>query len=157
MSNVDVPISAVSNLHLARGVTATTFVSGDVFDICKRVAEVDPSLYIIQLEHDDRCAYAVMEDCSDGNQRLVSKHQELDQRIIDKMLYLKSVPFEHRFAEIEKQIEKEEAERAKYESDKLYETMGAPMLREFERCNFITPKNSKSYAKRTIPPTKRLG
>lgn len=152
MSNPDVPISAVSNLHLARGVTATTFVEGDLYNICERIKEVDPSLYVVQLSDDARCSFAIMEDCEDGNQRLVCKCKELDQRIIDKMLYLKSVPFEKRFAEIEAEIEKEEEEREQYESDKLYETMGAPMLRELERTGFITRKSSPSYAL----PNKRL-
>jgi len=138
MSKIVVPgSSAPSNLVLAEGVSAA-MVEGDVYNICERIKEVDPSLFIIQLENDAKgCAYAIMERCEDGMDRLVYKTQELDQRIIEKCQYMKRVPFEHRAQMIMEQVDREEEERREKESEELYEKLGAPMRREFARTGFI--------------------
>lgn len=113
-------------------------VESDLYDICTRIAEIDPNLYILQLTDDGHgCSFAVMERCADGVHRLVSKHKELDQRILERMQYLRSVPFEQRFAELEKQIDKEEEERRAAESEEFYERMGGPMYSELARTGFI--------------------
>lgn len=121
-------------------------VESDLYDICERIKEIDPSLFIVLLDDGDRAAYAVMERCADGVERLVSKHRELDQRVLDKLMYLKSVPFEKRFAQIEAQIDREEAEEREREAEEMYETTGAPMYRELKRCGFITGSSSHFIA-----------
>lgn len=118
-------------------------VEGDLYNICERIREIDPSLSIIMLVDDaSNCQYAVMEKCSDGVERLVSKHQVLDQRILNKMLELKHIPFEERFAAIERQIDIEEEERREAESEEFYEKMGGPMYTELARTGFIDRNTS---------------
>lgn len=112
-------------------------VESDLYHICERIKEIDPRLFIIQLSAGDRCSYAVMERCDDGVERLVSRHIELDARVLDKMLELRSIPFEKRFAAIEAQIDKEEEERRTKESEEFYERMGGPMYTELANCGFI--------------------
>lgn len=148
MSDLIIPGSASpANLHLKRDVRAV-MVESDLYDICERIKEIDPSLYIVQLEEDDRCAFAVMERCSDGIHRLVSKHKELDKRVLDKMLYLRAVPFEKRFNEIEAQVDKEEEDQRLKESEELYEKLGRPMLTQFAHDGFID--RNISYPKRGV-------
>lgn len=112
-------------------------VDGDLYHICERIKEVDPSLFIVQLV-DDRhnCAYMIMEHCEDGVDRLVYKTKELDARVIEKCQYMKSVPFEHRFKVIEKEIDEAEADRKAKEAERFYELVGAPMREELQRCGF---------------------
>ncbi len=133
--------SAPSNLVLAEGVRAA-MVEGDVFNICERIKEVDPSLFIIQLENDAKgCAYAIMERCADGTDRLVYKTRELDQRIIDKCMYLKHVPFEHRAEKIMAEVDAEEELRKQEEAEQFYERLGGPMLSQFAHDGFIDSRN----------------
>lgn len=116
-----------------------------MFNICERIKEIDPSLAIIQLDDGDRCSYAVMERCADGVERLVSKHKELDQRIIDKMMELRAIPFEQRFTAIEAQVDREEEEQKERDFEELYERLGGPMLSELEKTGFID--RATSYPK----------
>lgn len=138
MSDLVVPGSAAPpNLHLSDDVRAV-MVEGDLYDICTRIAEIDPSLYILQLTDDaHNCQFAVMERCSDGVDRLVSKHQKLDQRILAKMMEFKAIPFEDRFDAICAEIDKEEEARREAESEEFYERMGGPMYSELARTGFI--------------------
>lgn len=123
-------------------------VEGDVYNICERIREIDPRLFIVQLESEDRCAYAIMEHCEDGVDRLVYKAFELDQRILAKMEYIRKVPFEQRFAAIEAEIEKEEAEQKERESEELFQKLGLPMQHQFAHDGFTDPWGA-SYAKRS--------
>ena len=138
MSKIVIPgSSAPANLHLADGIKIT-MVESDMYNICERIREVDPSLFIVQLIDDARgCAYAIMEHCADDEDRLVYKTRELDARVIEKCRYLKAVPFEKRFAQIEEQIDKEEAEQRELEMEELYEQLGAPMLPDLYKTGFI--------------------
>lgn len=137
MSGFVIPGSAApNNLHFGPNVKAT-LVEQDVYNICERLQEVDPALFIIAVEDDKDCAFVIMEHCADGTDRLVWKAKELDPRVVEKAERLRSIPFEHRFKAIEEQIDKDEAEQRELEHEELYEKLGAPMLRELERTNFI--------------------
>jgi hypothetical protein len=116
-----------------------------MYDICSRIKEVDPSLFIIVVDDKNSHSFIIMEHCSDGVDRLVWKVKELDQRVIDKALRLKAIPFEHRFAEAEKEEKRMEEEAKEEQFEELYERMGAPMIREFERAGFI--QRNRSYPK----------
>lgn len=144
MSGFVIPGSAApNNLRFSSNVRAS-LVESDVYNICERIREVDPSLFLVLLEQDDKAAYAVMETCRDGTDRLVCKVQELDARIVEKVERLKSIPFEVRFKAIEEQIDREEAEQRELEKEELYETLGAPMLSQLEHDGFIEPKHKLS-------------
>lgn len=121
-------------------------VEGDVFDICKRLEEVDPALYIIQLEGDKRCEYAIMEHCADNVDRFVYKTPELDPRIIKKCEYMRAVPLEARLPAIEKELDDREDALKNDQMDELYENMGGPMLRQLRHDGF-TDGNFTDYAK----------
>lgn len=120
-----------------------------MFDICKRIQEIDPSLYIVELTEGDQAQWAVMENCQDGVQRLVFKADALDGRVLQKCQRLLAVPFEHRFAEAEKIEAKAKADHHEQELEKLYENVGRPMWSELERCGFIGPRRT-SFAKRGV-------
>jgi hypothetical protein len=142
---------APSNLHLKPSVK-TRFVESDVFDICHRLAEISPRLYLVELtdtEQPDRAAWVVMEACADGVQRRVNKYQELDQRMLEDVQKMLRIPFEHRVAAAAAEID---AHNAKIETDaidRLYETMGERFRYQLHRNGFIDGRPT-SYPKSPI-------
>lgn len=147
MSNIDIPGSAApNNLHFAEDVKAT-IIESDLYDICTRLAEIDPTLFIILLEDGNSHRFTIMEHCADGWDRMVWSVNELDQRILQKARYLKSVPFEHRFEEAEKLEAKMKAEQEAEAFEEFYEKLGGPMRAELARTNFIDPVNYTSTPK----------
>lgn len=148
MSSVILPEAhAPSNLRLKPGLQQR-FVDSDLYDICTRIQEVHPSLYIVELSDGDRATWAVMENCEDGVQRLVFKTDALDARILDRVQRMLKVPFEQRFAEAEKEEARLKAEAHDLELETLYEKVGRPMWTDLERCGFIDRK--MSYGKRGV-------
>jgi hypothetical protein len=132
-------------------------VESDVFHICERLHELDKSLNVHVIDPpiafgEKVYRFAVTEQCADGVERLVFRVEELDARIIEHVRYLLRVPFEHRFNEAEKLADKLTAEAKEHELDKLYDTMGAPMLRQLEHDGFITHRG-KSFPKRGVRPS----
>jgi hypothetical protein len=113
-------------------------VEGDLYDICHRIKEIDPNLFIVQLVDDAaNCNFAIMEYCSDGMERLVFKTKELDQRILTRLQEMLAVPFEQRFAMIEAEIDREEEAEKERASEELYENMGRPMWKQLHDSGFI--------------------
>ena len=143
----DLLLNKPTNLVLGDTMKAA-YVDGDVFNICERVKEISPDLYIVLLEKDDKFAYAVMEHCVDGVERLVFKVKELDNRVCEKLRRLMSIPLNERVAEIEKHEHRLEAERLEQESDELYERFGRPMWTQLEHDGFI--QRGVSYPKRGV-------
>ncbi len=136
------------NLSLPPSAKVTS-VDGDLYNICERIREIDPSLRVVLLEHDptDTWSYAIMEDCADGECRLVFKVKELDARVVTKLQRMMKIPFAQRYAEAEAECFKFEAEEHERSLEELYEKIGGPMLRELEQCGFIDGRGV-SYAKR---------
>jgi hypothetical protein len=131
-------------------------LTGDMFNICERIKEINPNLYIWPLEPpvqlgDRTFNYSIAEVCLDRVERLVMRVEHLDARILEHMQYLLKVPFEQRFAEAEALTDKFEADFKENELDKLYETLGAPMFKQMEHDGFITHRGP-SYAKRGVRP-----
>jgi hypothetical protein len=125
-----------SNLHLPEGMTAT-FIDADMYDICERVKEISPRLAIVLLEHDSKYAYAIIENCVDGVERLVFKVQQLDGRVIDKLRKIMALPLEHRIIELEKEHERILADYKEQQLEDMYDRIGRPMWTDLERCGFI--------------------
>ncbi len=146
MSSIVVPgTAAPSNLHLSPDVQACV-VESDMYDICERIKEISPRLYIIDLRDDKHNhKYAVMEDCKDGQQRLVARYAELDARILENLRYMAKVPLAERVRILEK--ENEDFERASREAnfEELYERLGGPMYNQLEHDGFV--QRPKSYPK----------
>lgn len=134
-----------------------SYVTNDMYDIAKRIKEVDPSLCIQLLDPPvtfgaDVYNFAIVELCKDGEERLVYRTAELDGRVPEYLQYLLKVPFAKRFAEAER-IEQKHKDDAHEESlDKLYEEMGGPMEIQLERCGFT--QRPISFAK-TNPVARR--
>lgn len=104
-------------------------VEHDLYMIAERIKEVDPSLFIVfHEEREDASKYVVMEKCEDGVDRMVFRTDALDGRIIEKLQYLRHVPFERRLAEAERTEAQAKASHESYQREKMYEEIGAPML-----------------------------
>ena len=139
-----VAAGAPSNLRSSFG----HLVESDVFDICKRIKEIDPNLLVYVMPEASRKRWSIVENCRDGVERFVFHTDELDGRVIEKLQYLLRVPFSERFDAAERLEAKAQEEQKQRELDQLYETIGAPMLRDLDRCGFI--QRPRSYAKRGI-------
>lgn len=132
---------------------AAHLVENDVYNICARIKELDPNLYLYLLDPpivlgDKTYRYTVSEMCEDRVERLVSRFEDLDARIIEHLQYLLHVPFEHRMAEAEKLEARAEEDRKENDLAELYESMGRPMWTDLEKCGFI--QRNRSYAKRGV-------
>jgi hypothetical protein len=152
--------TAPSNLVLPND-TRTRMVGSDMFDICSRIAEVSPNLYVVVHEKPsgELMHYSVMEKCADGVQRLAlnvgpgKSIDALDQRVVDRLQYLLRVPLNQRLAEHEKLEEKHKAEQKQTELDTLYEKMGRRMHWQLERDGFIGGRGI-STPKKGVKPTR---
>lgn len=128
---------APSNLHLSPEVRVSTMIDGDMYEICKRIEEVSDRLFIIDLQHDDKHTYAIMERCDDGVERLVYKVKELDGRVITKLQKMMKKTLSERYEALEREEHRLNEQAREDELDRLYEEVGAPMLTELEKCGFI--------------------
>lgn len=136
--------AAPNNLHLSDKVK-TAVVEADMYNICERIKEISPRLFIIHATDGPEDQFIIMENCEDGVERLVYKTKELDARVVEKLQWMRHVPLEQRVREIEADLEKYEAEEAEKSSEDLYERMGGPMWSELDRTGFI--QRPKSYPK----------
>ena len=140
---------APSNLHL-RSSVKVRYIDGDMFDICGRLAEIDPRLFIVELSDSevDGAKYVIMEHCADGVARMAipERLKELDARVLERVQYLLHVPFEHRLAAIEAENAKYEADHHENILDEMYEKMGGEFRRQLEHDGFITHRGV-SYPK----------
>jgi hypothetical protein len=137
---------APSNLHLRPTVKAS-FVTSDLYDICQRVKEISPRIHVFELTDDatgDR-GWSIMEHCDDGVERLIFRvgpgHpiDALDGRVLERLRYILSVPLSERFAALEADEIKTEAQRQDDELEELYEKFGGEMRHELARCGFTGP------------------
>lgn len=137
MSNLVLPgRSAPTNLRLRGSVTAR-LIDSDTYDIARRIQELDRSLFIVELHEDDKSEYAIMEACQDGVERLIFKVKQLDARVVMKLQHLMSLSLHARMDVCEKEEYKAEADRKAYESEKLYEELGLPMLSQLGHDGFV--------------------
>jgi len=141
---------APSNLHLAPSVQ-TRMVDGDMFDICKRLAYISRSLFIVQLtdRKGEHCNYVVMEKGLDHKVYMVMKTSELDARVLEKVEYLLRVPFDKRFEEAER-LEREAEEKIRKDAiDEAYEKVGHGFQRQLWHDGFIEHRKT-SYPTRGV-------
>lgn len=143
-----------NNLVVSSGSRGRVLTS-DIYDICRRVADIDPSLYIVELDHDDPrpYRYIVMEQCKDGVDRMALRVRagELDGRVIERLERMLAVPLANRVAELERDLERWEETEKERQVDELYEKIGGEFWRELEQCGFITHRGV-SYPKRGVKP-----
>lgn len=149
---------APSNLHLGAS-NKVRYVENDVFDICRRLAHVDPCLYVVELEATSKVtrkkkpAWVIMERCLDGVSRQVCKVEELDARAIEKVEEMRRIPFAYRLRVIEAENEKWERDYQDNELERIYEQMGHAFQRQLWHDGF-TDSRPISYPTRAIKPTR---
>ena len=130
-------------------------VESDVYNICERIREVDPDLFIVVADppRPDGKNFIVMEIDQSGAESLVSRYEELDARIIEDVERMRKIPLPQRLEQLEKDNTKfERAEQERMEEE-LYERLGGPMWHQLEHDGFIdsrgvsAPKRGISYGK----------
>jgi len=136
-----------SNLHLPPG-TKIEYIHSDVFNICKYLKEIDDSLYVVLLTGDEKFAWAIMEDCKDGLQRLVFKVADLDARVLDRLRKIMALPLKERIARIDAEHKKLEEVQKEYKKDEAVENIALPMYTELEKTGFL--QRPVSYPKRGV-------
>lgn len=116
-------------------------VTGDLYNISERLRELNPRLFINVME--DRhpnalhpITYVIMEQTSRGTEEVVFKCHYLDARVLEHVRYLMHVPFEKRYAEAEKELDKYEAEQHQTQLDELTEDVGLELRHELRRLGF---------------------
>src|SRR5690606_24816068 len=97
-----------ANLLVSPGVRPRVLTS-DLYDICRRVAELDPSLFVVALASDDPRPYRwiIMERCRDGVDRMALRVREgeLDGRVIDRLREILAVPLDERVRRLERELD----------------------------------------------------
>lgn len=136
--------TAPSNLNLRPSVKVR-YIESDLYDICRRIQEISPNLFILELEEGDTASFAIMEHCRDGVERLVYKVEELDGRVVERLRYLMSVPLMERIEAANREEHKFEEDRKEAELEHLYETLGGPMHTQMVHDGFSL--GNKSYPK----------
>jgi hypothetical protein len=147
-----------TNLHLNSETDKARHVTADMYHIAERIGEINPNLFILELEREtqegSKFGFAIMEHCQDGVDRLVfraakagTKEKDgigLDGRVLERLRYIMSVPLHERIAICDRDREKWEKEQQEKASEELYERMGGLMHIELERTGFI--QRPVSYA-----------
>ena len=119
-------------------------VDSDLYRITERIAEIDPNLYVV-FHEDHPQPFTVMEDCKDGVCRFVARYAELDQRILEDLRYMLSVPFDDRMKIAQKKIDKANADLEKPDEEVL-DWLATEVRRELIKSGLSTPIGFTSYA-----------
>jgi hypothetical protein len=134
-----------SNLRLdmsgdRRGVTV---VDSDLYKIADRVKEIDPRLMIVY--HDGHPEpFTVMEQCADGVTRFVARYAELDQRILEDLRYMASVPFDERIKITERKIDAANAALEAMDEETM-DWLAVEMRRELIKAGLSDPIGQTYY------------
>lgn len=113
-------------------------LESDMYNICDRIKEISPNLFIELLvdEKTGAQAWVIQENTINGPKE-VFKTEELDGRVIEHCQYLLKVPFEKRFAEAERLARKDMADYETKQMDKLMERLAGPFLRQLYHDGFV--------------------
>jgi hypothetical protein len=96
-----------------------THVSSDLYDICNRIREVDPSLFIVYHPDHQTHPYVVMEHCRDGEDRIVKRYATLDARVLEDLRYMLAVPFDERWKRIAAEVDAANEKIGKMDEEKM--------------------------------------
>lgn len=137
MANRDLLVGGIpDNLNIPPMGHRAPVVEGDVYNICERLKEYNPSLFIVFHPEDDH-PYVIMERTERGSEEFVYKTKELDARIFDRLDYIQRVPLSKRLDIIEAEEKAWELAWKEQELDDLYERVGRPMWTELDKTGFI--------------------
>ena len=118
-------------------------VESDVYNICMRVQELDPNLRIVLHENHPK-PWVVMERGPDGEERFVSRYEELDARIIENLRYMQAVPLEKRIDELQRQADAENAKHGMM-SEERFEKFAYDFQKALVDSNMSNPVWGRSY------------
>jgi hypothetical protein len=127
-------IGTPSNMKIAGAPNAKLrVVESDVFNVCDRIKEIDPSLHVV-LHEDHPEPWVVMEHCHDGVTRMVKRYAQLDPSILDDLRYMLHVPYTERARVVAAEVEAHNAELEKVDEEKM-ERMAFDMRRALRDAN----------------------
>lgn len=129
-----------TNLRLPEG-SQSYQVESDLYNICDRIRELHPALFIVLHQVPGREPYfTVMEHCPDGVDRVtIPRVDELDARVLERIRYFLHVPVEKRLEEFDREEAAAKAAEKEQELDELYENLGLPMQHQMKRDGFSDP------------------
>lgn len=136
------------NLHFGDDVQVRV-VDSDMYNICDRLREIHPDMYIVAATRDGEIIFNIMDAAPDGSVQRIFRCKELDARVLEKVRYIMSVPFEERYALACREIDEHDAAQKEEQLEDLYERLGRPMWTQLEHDGFIDGRN-KSYSKRGV-------
>jgi len=119
-------------------------VDSDLYRITERIAEIDPNLYVV-FHEDHPKPFTIMENCHDGVSRFVARYEELDQRILEDLRFMCSVPFDERMKAAQKQIDKSNADLEK-PNEEIMDWLTTEVRRELVKSGLSSPIGFTSYA-----------
>lgn len=143
MSDLIVSGHLPDNIKLPMGVKAIEYGS-DLFEISKRIAEIDRSLFVVALDPPQMMVGGAMANWAvwqyvDGQEYQVFKAEHLDQRVLERAAEIVHVPLGERLRIFEAQEAKVAAERAENELENAYEQWGGQMRHELAKNGFTGP------------------
>jgi hypothetical protein len=115
-----------------------SYVEHDVYNIAERIRQIDSNLRLVLHEGHER-PWVVLEVGPDGQERFVSRYEELDARIIDHLLYMLKVPFEERLARLDREIEAANAGFGRM-TEEQFERFARDFFDAGVKSNIINPK-----------------
>jgi hypothetical protein len=127
----------------AGGYRKPKFVEGDLYDVCKRIKQIDPNLHVVLHEGHPQ-PWVVMENCIDGECRMVKRYAELDQRILGDLRRMLAIPFDERIKILDREVDEANTRNAHFLPDEAKEQFVWQMHRSLVDCNFMDPKWSKN-------------
>lgn len=122
---------------------AVSIVDSDLFNIADRIKEIDPNLVIVFHENHPE-PFTVMENCADGVTRFVKRYKTLDQRVLEDLRYMLSVPFDERLKIVERQIDRDNAALEAIDEETL-DWLASEMRRDLVKTGFSDPIGFRNY------------
>lgn len=80
-------------------------VESDVYNVCNRIKEIDPNLFVV-LHEGHAEPFVVVEKCVDGEERLVKRYAELTPQILTDLRRMLSIPWEQRWKALAAEVDK---------------------------------------------------
>lgn len=137
----------------------TPSVSGDVYGICERIHDIDPSLRIRDRHEpgDGGFRYIVSEMCKDGIERWVCGVNELDARLVTRIQRILAVDLKDRLDEADKADARFKQQEHDDKLDAMVEKIGGPMESLLYKCGFIDNRPVSYPTKGVAGPARGAG
>lgn len=131
------------NMRLDVSGEKPALIESDLWNIAERIKEIDPNLVVVFHEGHSE-PFTVMEQCRDGVTRFVARYKELDQRILEDLRFMQSIPFSERIQAVERKIDaaNDALERP---DEEVMDWLATEMRREMKKANMIDPIGEKMF------------